>query len=104
MCILLSNSKPKNECYEKKLQIFYSFVHGKYFFNSCLCSKYHYKWKCKKNSSGDDVPAVSVTIKGGNAGTYTDDKGNFKLTSDTTSATNIAYFFNRVRVAGGYSK
>lgn len=33
-----------------------------------------------RNSAGKDViPAVSVTIKGGTAGTFTDDKGNFRL-------------------------
>ncbi len=36
----------------------------------------------KNSSTGDYVPAVSITIKGSNAGTYTDDKGNFKLSSD----------------------
>ena len=33
-----------------------------------------------KNSQNNEVvPAVSVTVKGGSAGTYTDDRGNFKL-------------------------
>src|SRR5258708_36781734 len=31
--------------------------------------------------SKEKVPAVSVTIKGSTAGTYTDDRGNFRLTT-----------------------
>ena len=34
----------------------------------------------KNSTSGDVVPAVSITVKGTGAGTYTDDRGNFKLT------------------------
>ena len=34
----------------------------------------------KNSATGDIVPAVSVTIKGTGAGTYTDDKGDFKIT------------------------
>src|SRR5258708_39271446 len=32
--------------------------------------------------SKEKVPAVSVTIKGSTAGTYTDDRGNFRLTTN----------------------
>ncbi len=35
----------------------------------------------KLTKSGDGIAAVSVTIKGGTAGTFTDDKGNFKFTT-----------------------
>lgn len=34
------------------------------------------------NSTGGVVPAVSVTVKGGIEGTYTDDKGNFSLSTN----------------------
>ena len=34
----------------------------------------------KNSSSSETLSAVSVTVKGSNAGTYTDDKGTFKLT------------------------
>ena len=33
----------------------------------------------KNSISSESLAAVSVTVKGGNAGTFTDDKGNFKL-------------------------
>ena len=33
----------------------------------------------RNSSSTDPVPAVSVTVKGGQQGTFTDDKGNFSL-------------------------
>src|SRR5258705_9338118 len=34
----------------------------------------------RNSSSTESVPAVSVTVKGGKQGTFTDDKGNFSLT------------------------
>jgi outer membrane receptor protein involved in Fe transport len=33
----------------------------------------------KNSATSESITAVSVTVKGGNAGTFTDDKGNFKL-------------------------
>jgi len=33
----------------------------------------------KNSATGEPVPAVSITVKGSGAGTYTDDKGNFSL-------------------------
>ncbi|UEG48916.1 TonB-dependent receptor [Ferruginibacter lapsinanis] len=38
--------------------------------------------KVENSSSKEDVAAVSVTVKGGTDGTFTDDKGNFKLTTN----------------------
>lgn len=35
--------------------------------------------KVKNNSSKENVPAVSVTVKGGSQGAYTDDNGNFRI-------------------------
>ena len=36
-----------------------------------------------RNSNNKDViPAVSVTVKGGTAGTFTDERGNFKLVTN----------------------
>ncbi len=34
------------------------------------------------NSTGDGIPAVSVTVKGSREGTYTDDKGNFSFNTN----------------------
>src|SRR5262245_25823355 len=34
----------------------------------------------RNSSTTESVPAVSVTVKGGKQGTFTDDKGNFSLT------------------------
>ncbi|MFM7358970.1 MAG: TonB-dependent receptor domain-containing protein [Sediminibacterium sp.] len=36
----------------------------------------------KNNKSREGLSAISVTIKGGTAGTYTDDKGNFKFSTN----------------------
>ena len=35
----------------------------------------------KNSKTKESLSAISVTVKGGNAGTYTDDKGNFKFTT-----------------------
>ena len=37
----------------------------------------------KNNVTGETVPAVSITVKGSGAGTYTNDKGNFTLEANT---------------------
>jgi len=39
------------------------------------------KGSVKNAKSKEAVSAVSVTVKGGTTGTFTDDKGNFKLTT-----------------------
>ncbi|RYY96744.1 MAG: TonB-dependent receptor, partial [Chitinophagaceae bacterium] len=36
--------------------------------------------KVKNNASNENVPAVSITVKGGAQGAYTDDNGNFRIT------------------------
>lgn len=41
----------------------------------------------KNSVSGENAAAVSVTIKGSDAGTYTDDKGNFSITVKSLPAT-----------------
>ena len=35
----------------------------------------------KNSKTKESLSAISVTVKGGNAGTYTDDRGNFKFTT-----------------------
>ncbi len=62
----------------------------------------------KNSNTGDDVPAVSVTVKGGITGTYTDEKGNFKLTSDkaaplTLVISSIGYELKEVPVSNASS-
>ncbi len=37
----------------------------------------------KNSATGEPIPAVSITVKGSGAGTYTDDKGNFSLETKT---------------------
>ncbi|GAB4091778.1 hypothetical protein GCM10028786_07040 [Flaviaesturariibacter terrae] len=45
--------------------------------------------KVKNVSSKENVPAVSVTVKGGSQGAYTDDNGNFRLTVNKLPVTLI---------------
>ncbi|MEO6220890.1 MAG: TonB-dependent receptor, partial [Ginsengibacter sp.] len=60
----------------------------------------------KNSNTVDDVPAVSVTVKGGTSGTYTDDKGNFKLTTQVSGplvllVSSIGYELKEVSVSNG---
>ena len=54
------------------------------------------------NSTKETVPAVSVLVKGTNQGTYTDDKGNFKITIGKLPVTlvfsSIGYDDNEISV------
>ncbi|HEV9035081.1 MAG TPA: carboxypeptidase-like regulatory domain-containing protein, partial [Puia sp.] len=55
--------------------------------------------------SGDRVPAVSVTIKGTSIGTYTDEHGNFRLTTNQQPPfvlvfSSIGFETREVQVAG----
>ncbi len=57
-------------------------------------------------TSKERVPAVSVTIKGTDEGTFTDDHGNFRLTTShaaplTLVITSIGYETQEVQVSGG---
>ena len=60
-----------------------------------------------RNSLNQDVvPAVSVTIKGTNAGTFTDERGNFRITTDqrlplTLIFTSIGYEAQETQVSDG---
>src|SRR2546423_6816598 len=51
-----------------------------------------------RNSINKDViPAASITVKGGRAGTYTDERGNFKLITNQTPPFTLV-----ISSAGGY--
>jgi outer membrane receptor protein involved in Fe transport len=57
-------------------------------------------------STGEGVPAVSITIKGTSAGVYTDEKGNFRLATSqkppfTLVFSSIGYDNQEVSVASG---
>jgi outer membrane receptor protein involved in Fe transport len=62
----------------------------------------------KNNTSGAPVPAVSITVKGSNAGTFTDDNGDFKLTINeplpvTLVVSSIGYKLQEVPVSNASS-
>ncbi|MGH2647905.1 MAG: carboxypeptidase-like regulatory domain-containing protein, partial [Ginsengibacter sp.] len=57
----------------------------------------------KNSTTGFGIPAVSITVKGSGAGTYTDDNGNFKLTLNhsmplTIVVTSVGYELKEVNV------
>ena len=62
----------------------------------------------KNNASGVPVPAVSITVKGSGAGTFTDDNGDFKLTTNeplpiTLVVSSIGYKLQEVPVSNASS-
>lgn len=57
----------------------------------------------KNSSSNESVSAVSVTLKGSGSGTFTDDKGNFKLSTNkpfplTLFVSSVGYAIQEVQV------
>jgi outer membrane receptor protein involved in Fe transport len=48
---------------------------------NAFCQSVTINGNVKNGANKDAVPAVSITIKGTKAGTFTDDKGNFRLTT-----------------------
>ncbi|MEO6187591.1 MAG: carboxypeptidase-like regulatory domain-containing protein, partial [Ginsengibacter sp.] len=62
--------------------------------------------KVTNSVGGDDIPAASVVVKGSGSGTFTDENGNFKLTSAvapplTLVVTSVGYELKEVPVAAG---
>ncbi len=59
----------------------------------------------KSKATGETLSAVSVTVKGTSRGTFTDDKGNFKLTVDklpvTLVVSSVGYEDQEVSVSSG---
>ncbi len=104
MLILLPNSKPKNIAMRKNFRFLTLLILANIFSIVALAQTKTISGNVKNSNSGDAVPAVSVTIKNGTAGTYTDDKGNFKLTADvsgpiTLLVSSIGYELKEVPVS-----
>ncbi|MCX6265280.1 MAG: TonB-dependent receptor [Bacteroidetes bacterium] len=57
------------------------FVLGSFLTGSAWAQSSVLSGTVKNSKSKESLSAISVTVKGGNAGTYTDDKGNFKFTT-----------------------
>ena len=57
------------------------FVLGSFLSGSAWAQSSVLSGTVKNSKSKETLSAISVTVKGGNAGTYTDDKGNFKFTT-----------------------
>ena len=55
----------------------------------------------RNSSTKEGAGAVSVTVKGGTAGTFTDDKGNFRITVKEFTGYIIG-IFSRIRITGNY--
>jgi outer membrane receptor protein involved in Fe transport len=104
MLILLLNSKPKTIAMRKHLRFFIFFIAANIFSTIAISQNTVITGNIKNGNTGDMIPAVSVTVKGSGAGTYTDEKGNFKLTSNkpvplTLVISSIGYELQEITVS-----
>jgi hypothetical protein len=104
MLILLLNSKPKTIAMRKHLRFFIFFIAANIFSTIAISQNTVITGNIKNGNTGDVIPAVSVTIKGSGAGTYTDEKGNFKLISNkpvplTLVISSIGYELQEITVS-----
>ncbi|MEP6584538.1 MAG: TonB-dependent receptor [Ginsengibacter sp.] len=67
----------------KKFRFFAILISANIFSLAALAQNAVISGTVKNSSTGEVVPAVSITVKGGNAGSYTDERGNFKLSTET---------------------
>ena len=55
----------------------------------CHIANLNHNWYCKKSRNREGIPAVSIEVNGTTMGTFTDDKGNFKINVNKLPATLI---------------
>src|SRR5437868_8987841 len=84
------------------LIVFISF--GKIGFSQNVVSGY-----VKNKTSGEPVPAVSITVKGNHTGTLTNEKGYFKISTTSTNpvilvVSSIGYETQEVNASAGNTK
>src|SRR5215207_2610075 len=79
MCILPSQNLPKTIIMRKSYRHLAAFIITAMFSLAAVAQTVTITGNVRNTSNKDVVPAVSVTIKGSTAGTFTDDKGNFRL-------------------------
>ncbi|MEO7313019.1 MAG: TonB-dependent receptor [Chitinophagaceae bacterium] len=87
----------------KKLRLMAITVIANLFALSAICQNTTIKGSVRNASNNEKVPAVSVTIKGSDEGTYTDDRGNFIISTNqrpplTLLFTSISFESQEVRV------
>ena len=71
MLILLLNSKLKSIDYDKNIQVLFCYTNQQIFLSiAAFGQNTIINGTVKNSTSGDGVPAVSVTVKGSGAGTY----------------------------------
>lgn len=108
MLTLLSNSKPKKIAMRKNFRFFTLLILANIFSIIAFAQNTTISGNIKNSGTGDDVPAVSVTVKGSGSGTYTNDKGNFTLSTDavlpiTLVISSIGYELKEVPVSNASS-
>lgn len=103
MLILLHILKQKNQVMKKFTSFLVVFLAANLITVACLAQNTTISGNVKNSSTKEAASAVSITVKGGNIGTFTDDKGNFKLTVKslpvTLIVTSVGYELQEVTVS-----
>ncbi len=86
-----------------RLRYFTIFIIANIFSIACISQTTTISGHVKSSSSNESVTAVSITVKGSGSGTFTDDKGNFKLTTNkplplTLLISSVGYALQQVEV------
>ena len=79
MLILLNIYKPKQRDMRKVTSYLVTFLLANVFAIGAFAQNVTISGNVRNSNTKENASAVSVTVKGADDGTFTDDKGNFKL-------------------------
>lgn len=82
MCILPSQKLPKTTIMRKSYRYLGAFIISAMLSLAAVAQTVTITGNIRNTTNKDVLPAVSVTVKGSSAGTFTDDKGNFRLVTN----------------------
>jgi outer membrane receptor for ferrienterochelin and colicin len=89
MLILLHNFKPKQPNMRKVTSYLVTFLLANIITIAAFTQNVTISGNIRNSASQEKVSAVSVTIKGASAGTFTDDRGNFSISTKSLPVTLI---------------
>lgn len=88
MLILLSIQQPNND-YMRTITFLVTFIIANFISDFASAQNVTLSGNVKNSTTQENAAAVSITVKGTSDGTFTDDKGNFKITTKSLPATLI---------------
>lgn len=105
MLILLHILKQKNQVMKKFTNFLVVLLVANLISVAAMAQGATISGNVKNSSTKEGAAAVSVTVKGGNTGTFTDDKGNFRLSVKSLPVTliisSVGYELQEITVSSG---